>query len=285
MPNPTTPTILNTASGSDLDVIVLTDPDVVSIQLGQVADQINRGRMAYDPPLQCVDLKDQITDVIIETTVQGSSLLEVHIEDPNWTLFARDASGNCFIDVDEIGYLWPPIEINFPQDASDAVWRLAQCRPSTDLSQSNIILVFEDQVVAEMREYTGPVVSSPNQTRAEFIRQLVNEVRTNATLPTVSVNNVSLAPTRPIGKGDGSVRFVPLLKIGSPTAFTAADLTASQVSRPASAKQPNAPKARKNPNKEVGPRPSPFMPHRTTSNQIAIGVNSALNNPFVPLGS
>jgi hypothetical protein len=239
--------VVNDIAGStDLSVTQLQDPRRIRVLLQQVAGQINDYRSSVSPPLRCANLDEQISDIIVETSAQGSSLLEVHIVDPAWTLLQRDKAGNCFIDVDSSGYLWPPIEINFPQGVSSAVWRLCQCRPTTDLSGSNLILTFEDRAASVMREYGGPVVSTPLETRAEFIRRLVKEVRIDGHLPPVSVNGVAYSPNTSAGP-DGSIRFIPLLPH---YVFTAADLAADEASLPASAKQPNKPR---NVNKTPGP--------------------------------
>ncbi len=209
-PNPPA-SIPSEVASHELDIIALQDPIQIRAYTISVAKQINDQRMKYAPQKRVANLSDAIQDIIIETSAQGASLLEVHIIDTGWDLFTRDESGTCFIDADPDGYLWPPIEVNFPEGASDCFWRLAQARPSTDLSQANVILTFEDRIVAELREYGGPVQSNPQETRAEFIRRLVKEVQLG--------NQVQTGITT--GERDSRIRFVPLL----PTSvFTAADL-------------------------------------------------------------
>jgi hypothetical protein len=247
--------ILNSMFSSDLNATVISDPAQIRFLVAQsMADQINEQRMSFSPPKQAVDLTDAIADIIIETSAQGASLMEVHIIDPYWVLLQRDAAGICFIDVDEQGYLWPPIEVNFPKGSSDAMWRLCACAPTTDLTTANIVLTFEDRCAAELREFQGPVQSNHNETRAEFIRRLVKEARFGGHLPSVAYNGVATSPN--VGMPDGSIRFITLLGIGDPQAFSAADLASDQVYTPPSAKQPAAPPARKSPNKTPAPTPS-----------------------------
>ncbi len=243
--------IIGTLNSPDLAVTVLTDPLQVKFYRDNIAKQINAQRMAQPPQKEAVDLSDWIADIIIETTVQGASLLEVHIIDPGWILLQRDANGVSFLDVDENGYIWPPIEVNFPPDVSDAQWRLCQLRPSTDLTAANLILVFEDKVASVLREFSGPVLSHTNETRAEFIRRLVKEATVGGALaPTPGFSgggSLGTGTDTPIiGTPDGSIRFIPLLPNID---FTAADLTSDQFVLPASAKQPKPAPARGDPNK------------------------------------
>jgi len=220
--------ISNSFQSPTLHVTELTDPNQVRVYAESLAKQINDFRMQYNPPKRCIDLTSWIADVIIETSAQGSSLLEVHVIDPAWTLLMRDANDVSFIDVDDQGFLWPPVEVVFPQDKSDATWRLCQVRPSNSLTEANLILVFEDKIVSELREQKGPYQSAPNQSRAEFIQALVKKANKNPAYP-----------------GEVDIRFLALLPKST---FTAADLTLSE-RIPTSAKQTNAPKGRKNPNK------------------------------------
>lgn len=246
--------IYNSLQSSDLSIAALSGPGRVtdvsaksvpapvssSIDLlsGSVADQINAQRMSYTPPFKAVDLENMIVDIIVETSAQGSGLLEVHLIDPYWMLLRRDpTTGSSFIDVDPSGdgYLWPPIEVNFPPTASDATWRLCQVKSTTDIGDANLVLVFEDKIVAEMREHdaggndpTDPSLGSSNaqETRSQFIKRCVK---------TVSAN--------PLLSSDVGIRFVSLL---DPSDNTAADLVGTEVTLPASATQPAAPNNRVN---------------------------------------
>lgn len=238
--------IYNSLKSTELDITSLSDPSrllhvdakKVDAFTANIAVQINEQRTKASPGMRILDLEDHITDVRIETTAQGAGILEVHVLDPWWMLFRRDPkTGASFIDVDEDGYLWPPIEVNFPPKVTDATWRLVAVTAGTDMTSSNVVLTFEDKIVSELREHdkaTDPscAQSTTNETRAEYIRRLVKTASSNKLVP-----------------GDVGIRFIPLL----PTSvFTSGDLTADQTSVPASAAQPQAPPARKNFTKVAG---------------------------------
>jgi hypothetical protein len=269
--------IYNSLASTDLNTIELVDPNRIDFYATTMAKQINDfwakfARRNQIATKQVVDLKNWIADIILETSVQGASLIEVHVIDPAWIMMWTDPSGASFINVDEDGYLWPPIDVTFPPDISDATWRLCQVQASTDLTQPNIVLVFEDRIASELREHFKPQQSYPDQSRAEFIQSLIKDA-----------NNFPFTP------GEVDIRFVHLLPHET---FTAADLTTSQ-RLPASATQKYAPPARKHPNK--GPKrpssrnvPSPrsFEPTEwaTLSIEMSLGeITGALTNPFNPL--
>lgn len=221
--------IINSLTGADLSVTELIDPAKIKFYAASIADQMNKFRMTYSPQKRVIDLSAWINDIIVETSAQGSSLLEVHIIDPTWALLLRDKNGVSFIDVDDQGYIWPPVEVNFPSDVSDATWRLCQVRPSTSLTDANMVLTFEDKIASELREHAGPKQSFPNETRAEFIQSLVKDANRNPAYP-----------------GEVDIRFVPLLPKET---FTVADLSMSQ-RVPKSATVPFARDHRKKPNKD-----------------------------------
>ena len=256
-----------TWTDSALNEIVTTDPETIRLYRETVAAQINASRALVDPIREIIDLDKFVADIVIQTSAQGSSLLEIHIIDPGWITLRRDANGVAFFDVDEAGFLWPPIDLNFPPDVSDAQWRLCQLRPSTDLSTANIVLTFEDKVSSVLREFQGPVQSNPNETRAEFIRRLVKEATVGGHLPPVTNTTTGITSSPVIGMPDGSIRFISLLPN---VAFSQGDLTTDQVHLPASAKQPNAPPARANPNKHPGG--GNYLPHslQPISTQLSI---------------
>lgn len=244
--------IYNSLASSDLGITELVDPDQISFYTASLANQVNAFRMNYTPQKRIIDLAEWVSDITIETTAQGGSLLEVTIIDPAWTLFQRDAAGVCFIDVDDQGFLWPPVEVTFPPDVSDATWRLCQCIPTTDLTQANVTLTFEDKIVSELREHYGAQISYPNQTRAEFIQMLVQQANRNPAYP-----------------GEVSIRLVNLLPKST---FTVEDLNL-QERLPASATQAYAPPARKNPNKNAKtPTVASSLPKPLTQGEIAAGV-------------
>ena len=251
------PPIYNSLAGPDLNVVELVDPNRIQFYATSTAQQINDFRMSYAPQKRILDLDQWISDVIIETSAQGSSLLEVHVIDPAWTMFVRDKNGACFIDVDDSGYLWPPVEVTFPKDISDATWRLCQARPSTDLTQPNVILTFEDKITSELREQYAAQNSYPNETRAEFIQSLVQQTNQNPAYP-----------------GEVDIRFVPLLPKET---FTVADLSMQQ-RIPTSATQKYVPPARRSPNK------TPHAPG-SSAGKPAFSGNNPFLNPFAPIAS
>lgn len=224
----TRPPIYNSLSSSSLNVIAQTDPNAFKLVAGRrvsefsssIATQINNARRAMPSPMWCVDLEKYITNIVIETSAQGAGVLTVDLIDPGWELMKTQPNGESFISVDQYGYLWPPIEINFPEGQSDALWRLCQVQASIDTTASNLSLIFEDAIVSELREhdqYTDPTCAQPypNETRAEFIRRCIKT-----------------ASKDPLNDSDVGIRFIPLL----PTdVFTTQDLYGDQSSVPLSA--------------------------------------------------
>ncbi len=115
------------------------------------------------------DLAKAISEVELETQIAGASFIKVTVIDPEWAIIT---SG--WIDVVE--GLVDQIEVEFPEK-SGWFWRLCAIDGSTDRTQANLTLTFEDRIVAYMREYWGPKTAPPGtSTRAQFIRDLVREV-------------------------------------------------------------------------------------------------------------
>lgn len=255
--------IYNSLASPDLDVVELVDPNRIQFYANSLADQINTFRMSYSPQKRIIDLSTFISDIIIETTAQGGSLLEVTVIDPGWMLFTRDANGVCFIDVDDQGFLWPPVEVTFPPDISDATWRLCQCIPTTDLTQANVTITFEDKIVSELREHYGAQTSYPEQTRAEFMQSLVQQANRD-----------------PVYPGEIPIRFVSLLPKET---FTVADLNL-QERLPASATQKYAPPSRNNPNKNpkapsaAAAQPAPLTPAQQAAGGTDISIQDGFAN-------
>jgi hypothetical protein len=243
----TRPVIYNSIDAASLQVVAAMSPSQfesvpgtggliatrVSKYSQSLATQINTQRNQASPQVEVVDLESHIIDITIETTAQGAGVLTVDLLDPYWRLLETTANGTSFIDVDEYGYLWPPIIVNFPEDSTDAYWRLCQVNPSTDTTQANMSLVFEDNAVSELREHdqytdTACAMSRPDETRAEYIERCI-----------------VTASGHPLTDADHPMRFQSLLP-GS--VFTAADLAGDATSTPASATSPASP-ARADPNK------------------------------------
>jgi hypothetical protein len=228
--------VVAASSPTQFETVAGTDglaAERVSVYSQSVAAQINTQRNNATPQVEILDLESHIIDITIETTAQGASILTIDMLDPFWKLLETTPNGTSFIDVDEFGYLWPPIIINFPEDASDAYWRLCQVNPSSDTTQANMSLVFEDNAVSELREHdqytdNSCAMSSPDETRAEYIQRCI-----------------VTASGHPLTDVDHPMRFRSLLP-GS--VFTAADLAGDVTSLPASATSPASP-ARSDPDK------------------------------------
>jgi hypothetical protein len=95
----------------------------------------------------------------------------VTLVDEDWELLT---SG--WLDTDANGYL-QPVTVEFPE-GSGLNWELCAVEASTDLSQANVTLTFEDRIVASLRKFFGPkkATRGPSMTRAEFIRSLTKDV-------------------------------------------------------------------------------------------------------------
>src|ERR1035437_8363996 len=146
-------------SDSLSSVDVLTDVQASVVVAKQLNDQRPKG-----VPL-VVDLSLAIADIILEWTVQGAAILEVHVIDPKWQLLTRG-----FIDTDDAGLLIP-VEVIYP-DGTDCFWWLAACNPSTDLAGPNLVLTFEDKITSQMRDVSGAQggrkKSNPGESSAHF---------------------------------------------------------------------------------------------------------------------
>lgn len=167
-PSGSVPGIPNDLASSQLGTSILLDPLKIDAYRDTIASQMN----AQSGGPRFTDLTDRIGDVVITTSAQGASTLEVSIIDPLWVL---PQSG--FIQADEFGYL-QPLDIQFPSDTS-MVWRLCQYRPSwsASMTAANLVLTFEDRIVSALRLVSpgngGVQQGQPNQTLIAFFQQLV----------------------------------------------------------------------------------------------------------------
>lgn len=211
-------------------VELLTDIAAIEFVATQLNDGTQNQNVALGAPT-VQDLTQAIVDLTVETIVQGAGTLTVLIVDPWWQLLTRPASGNspAFIDVDESGLLIP-VDVNFPQ-GTDSWWRLCAAQPTTDTTQANLTLTFEDRIATELRDLSGPKTAGSNQTRAQFIASCVSQAP--------DIRFVCPALTQPAGSVAGDLTSGQIQALGNTTA-------------PASSKQPNAPAARKNPAKNPG---------------------------------
>jgi len=166
------PSVPNALATAELDTALLVDPIKIKAYKDSVASQMND--QSAGP--RCEDLSDRIGDMTIQTSAQGASILTIPIIDPLWVL---PMSG--FIQADALGFLWPPIDINFPT-GTDCVWRLCQYRALWDPemgAEANITLTFEDRIASLLREMSpatpgGLTQGSPNQTLGGFFKMLVD---------------------------------------------------------------------------------------------------------------
>jgi hypothetical protein len=117
------------------------------------------------------DLAEAIQEVEIQTQIAGASFLKIHVIDAE-PLWAITDSG--LIAVNEDGLL-NELQVEFPE-GSKYFWRLAAVEGSTEISQANLILTFEDLVVARLREQWGHRTFPPGSTtRAQGVKALVAE--------------------------------------------------------------------------------------------------------------
>lgn len=115
------------------------------------------------------DLAERISEIELKTQILGASYIVVKVIDPEWEL-----ATSGWLDVD--GGLLQQIEVEFPE-GSGWFWRLCAVEVSTELTQPNLNLTFEDRIVAYLRDYWRPKTVPPGtKTRAEFVRDLVAEV-------------------------------------------------------------------------------------------------------------
>jgi len=164
------PAVPNALATGELNTAILVDPVKIQAYAESIASQMND--QSGGPRIE--DLSERIADITVETSAQGSSILTVGIVDPLWVL---PMSG--FIQVDQDGFLWPPVDINFPT-GTDCVWRLCQYHAVWDAdsgSEANLTLTFEDRIVSLLREMSpqnGIAQGQPNQTLGGFFKQLVD---------------------------------------------------------------------------------------------------------------
>lgn len=169
------PTIQNALDSNLLNQIVLADPAVVRAYKESVSSQMN----AQSAGPKFTDLSDRIADLKIATSAQGAGTLEVDLIDPYWvTLNYPDKSGNTFVQTDENGFLWPPIDVNFPLGTA-CFWRLCQVRATrtAQMSAANVTFMFEDRIVSQLREMSavtgGIQQGTAGESLAGFMQQLV----------------------------------------------------------------------------------------------------------------
>jgi hypothetical protein len=127
------------------------------------------------------ELSDRITEIEEETQVLGANYVKVHIIDPYWTL-----QNSGFVDVDKQGML-DEIQIEFPQ-ASKRYWILCAVEGSTETMEGNFILTFQDKIFSDLKAEWGSKDSpAGTQTRAQFVRDLLEEAGVPYKIPGVNI--------------------------------------------------------------------------------------------------
>jgi hypothetical protein len=115
------------------------------------------------------DLATAIAEVESQTQILGASFISVHVSDPEWTIVT---SGLVRVDAD--GML-NELEVEFPE-GSGSFWRLVRFEASTEVTPANLVLTFEDRIVANLRRLWGERWFSPGlTTRAQIVKALVDE--------------------------------------------------------------------------------------------------------------
>lgn len=116
-----------------------------------------------------IELAKRIGEIEVETQTAGASYIKAYIIDPEWAL---TISG--WLKVKE--GLLSPIEVEFPE-GSNWHWVLCAVEGSTNVTEPNLTVTFEDRIVYFMRQYFGTKHAPPGtQTRAQFIRDLVRQI-------------------------------------------------------------------------------------------------------------
>src|ERR1700722_11196850 len=116
-----------------------------------VAKQIVKSAKKGAPAVE--DLAKAISEIELETQIAGASFIKVFVIDPELDLLT---SG--WLDVEE--GLVDQIEVEFPEK-SGWFWRLCALEITTDRTQANLTLTFEDRIVAYMRQYWTPPKTAP----------------------------------------------------------------------------------------------------------------------------
>lgn len=144
------------------------------------------------------ELSDRITEIEEETEVLGANYVKVHVIDPYWTL-----QNSGFVDVDAQGLL-DEIEIEFPQ-GSRRHWILCAVEGSTETMEGNFILTFQDKIFADLKTEWGTKVVPPGtQTRAQFVRDLLEEAGVPFVIPGVNI----IQPVEEETKGESGQKTI-----------------------------------------------------------------------------
>lgn len=148
-------------------------PHFLATRIISEAESFNKGVPEKE------ELAEAISEIEIQTQIEGASFIKVWVIDPEWVLATTG-----FVDVNEEGIL-DPLEVEFPEK-SGWLWTFCAVEITNDVTQPNLVLTFEDKIVAELRNKWGPKnVASGTVTRAQFIKQLVDEVGVDGRAPKI----------------------------------------------------------------------------------------------------
>lgn len=158
----------------------------------QIVDASAKGQV------EVVQLAERIGEIEIQTQIAGASTMKVTVIDPEWEL-----SKSGFVTPDEEGFL-PVVEVEFPE-SSGWRWTLCEVEVSTEVASPNLTLTFEDKIIADLRQYWGPKQVPPGtQTRAQFVRSLLNEVGQHGE-PKIKLVCPSLNVKQPVEKTETGI--------------------------------------------------------------------------------
>lgn len=128
---------------------------------------------------QAEGLASAISEIELETQIAGASFIKVSVVDPYWVL-----ATSGWLDVSDEGLL-DEIEVEFPEK-SGWMWTLCAVEITNDVTQPNLILTFEDRIIARLRKKWGPKnIPSGATTRAQFVKALVDEVGVSGKEPAI----------------------------------------------------------------------------------------------------
>ena len=153
--------LLTTRQASDVEV---TSPDagVIAESLLKSAKKLKKRA----PSL--VDLTNAITDVSLTSPITGAPSLVLTLLDPLWNLL-----DSTFFDADQDGRL-DPLELVYPPK-SRRTWILSEISPAGAAHTMDV--TFVPELVDALQHKYGPKKANRSKvTRAEFMRQLVNDV-------------------------------------------------------------------------------------------------------------
>lgn len=138
------------------------------------------------------ELSSAIGEIEEETQILGPSYIKLHVIDPAGTL---QLSG--LVSVDEDG-IFREVEIEFPAESSRK-WVLCDVEGALEVLEPNFVMVFQDKLSNDLRHYWGPKWSPPGtQTRAQFVRDLLEEAGIKPVIPGVDI----LQPVEEETKGE-----------------------------------------------------------------------------------